>query len=85
MNALLTIPLKTLLKLTVKTPYAVRAANIAGVNIELMPSEIAHILLIAARKTTDKHISILCLINVCVSLYSDARFEIELIYFLNPF
>lgn len=50
MNALLPIPLKSLLKLTVKTPYAVRAANITGVNLELMPNEITHIFLIAARK-----------------------------------
>lgn len=50
MNALLSIPMKGLIKLVVKSPFTIRQENLININIDLLPSEIAHIILIASRK-----------------------------------
>ncbi|EAR89181.2 PA26 p53-induced protein (sestrin) protein (macronuclear) [Tetrahymena thermophila SB210] len=47
MNALLPIPLKTVLKLTVKRPFEIKYSHIQNINLKLMSSEVAHIILLA--------------------------------------
>lgn len=49
MNALLPIPLKAFIKLTVKRPFEIKQTNISNINLKLMPSEVAHIILLSIR------------------------------------